>query len=258
MKRRIFCAVVLTITSLPLLFSVRTEAQETEKSKVLLFTRSQGFEHGPAKLQDDGTTICGQGLKQYFADRNIELVETQDGGVFDQDLDQYEAFIFYTSGNLEDEGGSKNPAAKAMSAEGVRKMIAAVRAGKGFVGIHSATDTHCSQKAENGEDLYTAFVGARFSGHGPQQFASVVVTEPVEMPWLKETGKKITNFEEWYTNNHHAKDLHVVLFQDTKGMEGQPHQRPDYPSTWIRQEGKGRRYPVRAGAVRLLCGGGAL
>ncbi len=159
MKRRTFFALALALTGLAISFTAQTEAQEAKKAKVLLFTRSQGFEHSPAKLLADGTTICGNGLKMYFADKNIELVETQDGGVFDGNIAQYDAFIFYTSGNLEDANGSKNPKAKPMSAEGLRRMIAAVNGGKGFVGIHSATDTHCKQKAENGEEENSSVKG---------------------------------------------------------------------------------------------------
>ena len=240
MKRRTMFVLALITAFLTVFSVIPVDAQETKKAKVLLFTRSQGFEHAPAKLLPDGTTVCGNALKKYFADKNIELVETQDGGAFDGNIDQYDAFIFYTSGNLEEEKGSKNDTAKPLSAEGLRRMIDAVKGGKGFVGIHSATDSHCKQKAESGEDLYTAFIGARFASHGPMQFASVVVTEPVELPWLKETGKKITNFEEWYAMRNYAQDIHVVLIQPTEGMEGKCYERPDYPSSWIRKEGKGR------------------
>lgn len=241
MKHRPFTVFALVAACLAAFFVVSAaSAQEAKKAKVLLFTRSQGFEHGPVKLLPDGTTLCGNALKKYFADKDIEVVDTQDGGVFDSDLGQYDAFIFYTSGNLQEEKGSKNESAKPMSEAGLKKMIDAVKDGKGFVGIHAATDSHCKLKNEAGEDLYTAFIGARFASHGPMQFASVVVTEPVELPWLKETGKKITNFEEWYAMRNYAKDMHVVLVQPTEGMDGKCYERPDYPSSWVRKEGKGR------------------
>lgn len=218
-------------------------AQSAKKAKVLHFTRSQGFEHGPAKLLDDGTTISGNALKNYLADKNIELIETQDGTAFDGDIDQYDGFIFYTSGNLEDACGSKNDKAKPLSAEGLKKMIAAVKAGKGFVGIHSATDTHCKQKAEDGVDLYTKFVGARFSGHGPQQFATVTIIEPTPFPHLKESGKRITTWEEWYAMKDINPDIHVLMIQETEGLDsgkGNCYDRPNFPSSWIRKDEKGR------------------
>jgi hypothetical protein len=106
MKRRYFLPLAVMAAFLGL--CTLLNAQEAKKAKVLHFTRSQGFEHDPAKLLPDGTTLSGQALKTYFADKNIELVETQDGGAFDGDLDQYDGFIFYTSGNLLDGGGSRN------------------------------------------------------------------------------------------------------------------------------------------------------
>lgn len=241
MKRRFFLFAALCAASM--LLAAGTFAQETKKDKVLFFSRSQGFQHDPAKLKDDGTTVCGQALKKYLAEKNIELTETQDGGAFDGDLTQYSGFIFYTSGNLEDGNGSKNDKAKPLSAEGVRNLIAAVKSGKGFVGIHSATDTHCKQKAEDGVDLYTRFIGARFAGHGPQQTATATVVSPADFPHLKVAGKSITAWEEWYTQKEYNKDIRVLLVQETEGMKnggGKDYERPPFPAAWLRLEGKGR------------------
>ena len=232
---------VLSIVAIAACVSLCTflNAQEVKPAKVLHFTRSQGFEHGPAKLLDDGTTPSGRGLKDYFADKNIELIEAQDGSLFDGDLEQYDAFIFYTSGNLLDARGSKNDQAKPMTADGLRKMIDAIRGGKGFVGIHAATDTH-SGLIEDGVDIYTKLVGGRFTSHGPQQFATLTVVEPTSFPFLKESGKRITTWDEWYAMNQFNKDMHVILIQETEGMEGKDYARPPFPLSWIRQEGQGR------------------
>ena len=238
MKQRYVLSLTVIITFLGLCSFLN--AQEAKKAKILHFTRSQGFEHGPAKLLDDGTTVSGQALKKYFADKNIEVVETQDGGVFDGDLNQYDAFVFYTSGNLLDEKGSKNDKAKPMSADGLRKMIAAVQAGKGFVGIHSGSDTHCNLKDDNGVDLYTKFVGSRFTGHGPLQFGTATIVQPATFPHLKDSGKRFTTWEEWYGMGQFNKDLHVILYMETAGMEGKDYERPPFPLCWVRKEGNGR------------------
>jgi type 1 glutamine amidotransferase len=37
-----------------------------------------------------------------------------------------------------------------------------------------------------------------------------------------------------------AENLHVILAQDTAGMEGAMYQRPPFPATWARTHGKGR------------------
>ena len=58
----------------------------------------------------------------------FDVVCSQDPKIFEGDLDQYDAIAFYTTG-------------KAISAEGKANLLEAIHGGKGFVGIHSATDT---------------------------------------------------------------------------------------------------------------------
>jgi type 1 glutamine amidotransferase len=244
MKRRDFLtasAVGLAALTTPAMAqSFRNRRQQGMKpAKVLHFTRSQGFEHDPAKQFDDGTTLSGRALKAYFADKQIELVETQDGNLFDGNLEQYDGFIFYTSGNLLSADGSKNDSSKPMTAAGLRKMIGAIRSGKGFVGIHAATDSHCGID-EDGVDIFTKLIGARFTSHGAQQFATLTIVQPTTFPFLKESGKRMTTWEEWYAMNQFSKDLHVLLVQETKGMAGGEYARPSFPATWIRKEGQGR------------------
>ena len=242
MKRRYFLSIALVaVTFLGL--STLVNAQEVKPAKILVFTRSQGFEHEPAKLLDDGTTGTGRLLKTYFTekDKKIEIVETQDGGVFDGDISQYDAFVFYTSGNLLDANGSKNDKAKPLTADGFRKLVATVQAGKGFVGIHAATDSHVGNLRDaDGVDLYTKFIGARFTSHGAQQTATLTVVQPTAFPGLKVDGGKIVTRDEWYAMNQFAKDMNVVLIQETEGMEGNDYARPPFPATWIRKEGEGR------------------
>jgi type 1 glutamine amidotransferase len=239
--KRFFLAALALLVAGSMFSTGSVFSQNTKKAKVLHFTRSQGFEHSPAKLLENGTTLSGNALKKYLGEKNIDLVETQDGRIFDGDMSQYDAFTFYTSGNLEDEGGSKNASARALSAAGLKKLIVAVQEGKGFVGIHSACDSHCKQKTEDGTDLFTSFIGARFASHGSQQVATAYATEPIQIPWIKALPDgKDTVHEEWYAMKQYNKDMHVVLVQQTEGMKDDPYNRPPYPSTWIRKEGKGR------------------
>ena len=242
MNRRYFLSFALVAASFLGLCAL-VNAQEVKPAKILVFTRSQGFEHEPAQLLADGTTGTGRLLKAYFAEKNknIEVVETQDGGVFDGDISQYDAFVFYTSGNLLDAGGSKNDKAKPLTEAGFRKLVATVQAGKGFLGIHAATDSHVGNlRDENGVDLYTKFVGARFTGHGDQQTATLTIVQPTAFPSLKVDGGKITTRDEWYAMNQFAKDMNVIMIQETAGMTGRDYERPPFPMSWLRKEGDGR------------------
>ena len=62
--------------------------------------------------------------------------------MFDSDLSQYDAFFFFTTGNLTEGGTDATPP---MSARGKEALLAAIRSGKGFIGVHSASDTFHSK-----------------------------------------------------------------------------------------------------------------
>ena len=87
----------------------------------------------------------------------IEVDCSQDGTVFDGDLDQYDAIAFFTSGDLYSPGGTGTP----MTPSGKQKLLDAVAAGKGFVGFHACTDSFHSKGEQI--DPYVAMVGASSS-----------------------------------------------------------------------------------------------
>ena len=123
------------------------------------------------------------------------------------------------------------------------KLLRTIATGKGFVGFHSATDSFHSKGPRNENqtelDPYIAMIGGEFIVHGAQQEATIRATSP-KFPGVKEFGEAVSLKEEWYTLKNFAKDLHVILVQDTEGMHGDCYQRPPSPATWARMHGKGR------------------
>jgi uncharacterized protein len=215
-------------------------AAETKK-KVLYFTRSAGFEHPPVIRKGDQLSASEKLLSQWGPEAGFEVVCSQDGAIFDGDLDQYDAFIFYTSGDLT--GKSKKPqAGEPMSPEGKKRLLAAIAAGKGFVGIHSATDTFRSA----GIDPYIAMVGGEFVTHGAQQKAPMKIVDP-KFPGMSGLGNEFSIHDEWYAQQKFPKDLHVILVQETAGMKGDCYKRPPFPATWARMQGKGRVFYTSMG-----------
>ncbi len=130
-----------------------------------------------------------------------------------------------------------------MSLEGKNKFLAAIEAGKGFVGIHACTDSFHSK---DGIDPYIAMVGGEFVVHGEQQKAPMKVVSP-NFPGMEGLGNAFSIFEEWYVLFKFAKDLHVILVQETEHMKGPVYQRPSYPATWARMQGKGRVFYTSMG-----------
>ena len=53
--------------------------------------------------------------------------------------------------------------------------------------------------------------------------------------------------DEWYALKNFAPDSHVLLVQQTAGMEGKMYHRPPYPGTWARRHGKGRVFYTSMG-----------
>jgi hypothetical protein len=210
-----------------------TASAAEKKQRVLYFTRSNGFEHEAVKRKDGKLGYGEQALIDMGAKAGFEVEVTKDGAVFDGDLSKWDCIAFYTSGNLTGKG--KDPGAD-MSEAGKKKLLEAIAAGKPFVGFHAATDSFRS----GGIDPYIAMIGGEFVSHGPQQVATVTNTS-ASFPGAKGIDKLAMN-EEWYAMAKYAKDLHVILVQETEGMKGDCYQRPNFPATWARMHGKGRVY----------------
>ena len=139
-----------------------------------------------------------------------------------------------------------------MTVRGKKRLLEAVAAGKGFVGFHSATDSfHSRGKANENQtevDPYIAMIGGEFITHGPQQIATMRVTSP-NFPGIREQNldDALDLNEEWYALKNFAKDMHVILLQETEGMRGECYQRPPFPATWARMHGKGRVFYTSLG-----------
>ncbi len=215
-------------------------AAESKKQKVLYFSRSAGFEHDAVKLKDGQPSISDRTLTELGKKHGFEVVCTKDGRVFDGDLDQYNAIVFYTSGDLTKPDKAGTPP---MSPEGKQKLLQKIAAGKGFVGLHAATDSFHSKGPSNQNqaevDPYIAMIGGEFIVHGAQQEATIRAASP-GFPGVKEFGEVQKLQEEWYTLKNFAKDLHVILIEDNEGMKGDCYQRPPFPCTWARMHRKGR------------------
>jgi type 1 glutamine amidotransferase len=243
------------LACLVLVVSASSFAAETPapKKKVLFFSKSSGFEHDAIKTY--GEPKFGYAfpvLKAIGAENNIEFTFSKDGSLFTPEyLAQFDAYFFYTTGDLtkikSDPRGDSNPP---MTPAGKAALLQAVANGKGFLGIHSATDsfhsfgrnTHVPERfLDDGDqaDDYVKMIGGEFIRHGAQQ-PSRLITADAKFPGMAAMPANFAPMEEWYSLKNFAPDLHVLLVQDTAGMKGAEYQRPPYPSTWVRLHGKGQ------------------
>ena len=139
-----------------------------------------------------------------------------------------------------------------MTKEGKKAFLEAIRNGKGFVGFHCAADTFHSS-GERGEsqpvnqrDPYINMLGGEFIVHGSQQSTTMTVADP-KFPGAGSLGPTFTMHEEWYSLKDFSENLHVLLMQETEGMKGSMYERPAYPATWIREQGKGHVFYTSMG-----------
>ncbi len=129
-------AAVLGAGSLDRAFAV----QKGSSKKVLFFTKSSGFEHSVIQRKDGKPAHAERILTDLGKEHGFEVVTTKDGTLFDPDkIGEWDAFAFETTGVLTEQGQHKdgNP----MSADGKKAFLDAIAAGKGFIGMHCATDT---------------------------------------------------------------------------------------------------------------------
>lgn len=235
---------LLGLASIPLGWAA---SAEPKKKRVLYFTRSAGFEHSVVRRKGGELSYSEKVLTAMGSWAGFEVECTQDGRVFDGNLEQFDTIAFYTSGDLTASQGN----GRAMTAAGKQKLIGAIAGGKGFVGFHSATDSFRSTgpatQGGSAVDPYISMLGGEFVAHGPEQEASLLIASHFPGVDGLACAEGFSFTDEWYTQKNFAKDLHVILVQETELMQGACYRRPDYPNTWARRHGKGRVFYTALG-----------
>lgn len=243
MKRRDLLKLASTALGLSALPLGSILAAEAKPKRILYFTRSAGYEHSVVHRQDGQLAFSEKILTEIGKRAGYEVECSQDGRVFDGNLAAYDAFAFYTSGDLTSPQGNGKP----MTAAGKQRLLDAVAGGKGFLGLHACTDSFRSHSTPTALDPFLAMVGAEFVAHDAQQEATLRIVS--KFPGIAGLGRQgcITLMEEWYAHRKFAKDLHVILVQETAAMQGPHYQRPPYPATWARMHGQGRVFYTSLG-----------
>ncbi len=230
-------------------FSKAMASARRAPKKVLFFTKSAGFPHSVIVREKGQPAHAERILTEIGKEHGFEVVTSKDGRLFEPDkIGEWDGFVFYTTGDLTTPGTDGEPP---LSAEGEKALYEAIRGGKGFVGMHSATDTfgHHGARNKGADDPFIQMIGGEFVSHGAQQEATIAVVDR-DFPGLRDGFGKSDSFritDEWYALKNIPEDLHVILVQKTEGMTGPMYDRPDYPSTWARNYGDGRVFYTSMG-----------
>ncbi len=191
------------------------------KSKVLIFCKTAGFHH-----QSIGAGIAA--IKLLGEKNNFEADTTTDAGKFTYgNLKKYAAVIF-----LNTTGDVLNDAQQT-------EFQKYIRSGKGYVGVHAATDT------EYDWPWYGELSGAYFGNHPKIQQAVLKVNGPVN-DFTKDLPAQWTKIDEWYNFKWISDKTHVVLTLDessyTGGKNGLAH-----PMSWYHEFDGGRAFTTALG-----------
>ena len=212
--------------------------------KMLFFTKSSGFEHSVIAQKGASRPTPARSWPTSARSNGFEVVVSKDGRMFEPDqIGQWDVFVFETTGDLTVPGGDKEPP---ISADGEKAFYEAIRGGKGFIG-HALRYRHLRppRQAEQGS-RGSLHPDDRRRVHHPRREQKARSQSPTPSfrespPGSARKGNRSTIKDEWYALKHMPDDLHVILYQVTEGMTGKMYERPNFPMTWARAYGKGRR-----------------
>ncbi|WOH46831.1 ThuA domain-containing protein [Bradyrhizobium sp. sBnM-33] len=201
---------------------------ERPRQRVLYFTYSAGYRHDVIPLSKAILTQLGSNSGVF------EVTATEDTSEFSPDnLERYAAVMFYTSGELPMSEAQKNA------------LLNFVRSGRGFLGVHSATDTFYTWPD------YLDLVGGYFNGHPWHQAVTIEVVDPSD-PLVAFLGNSLQVEDEIYQiSDFDYRRSRVLLRLDPSSVDlGKTgvHQRfYGWPLAWRRFYGEGRVFYTALG-----------
>lgn len=196
--------------------------------RVLYFTLSAGFKHEVIPESERILQQLGERSGQF------EVTVSQDPALLDaRTLAGYDVLMFYTTGEL--------PISRQQKAD----LLAFVEGGKGFVGVHSASDTFYDWPA------YGRMLGGYFDKHPWHEDITVRVEDPTHpatrhLPARFDIHDEIYQFKDWARD-----DVHMLLSLDTASVDlaaRDVHRSDgDFALGWTRQHGEGRVFYTALG-----------
>ena len=204
-----------------LLFVIFSTSSVSAKNKVLVFCKTAGFHHSsiPAGVI---------AIRQLGEQNNFTIDTTTNAEKFTpENLKQYSAVIFLsTTGDV-------------LNEQQQNAFEQYIRSGKGFVGVHAASDT------EYDWPWYGNLVGAYFKSHPAQQEAvlnvidrNTIATKHLPVEWKRK--------DEWYNFKWIAEGLHVLIKIDESSYKGGENG-TNHPMAWYHEFDGGKAFYTELG-----------
>lgn len=192
-----------------------------QQVRILVFSYTKGYAHASIKAGVAAVQKLG-------AAHNIRVDTTKNPAWFVRDtLKRYQAIVFLnTTGDVLND-------AQQMAFQQY------IRAGGGYMGIHSATDT------EKQWPWYSGLAGAIFDSHPAQQKAIVNVVDKSN-PATDFLPDHWERSDEWYNFREIRPDLHILLALDESSYKGGKNG-TNHPIAWYHSYDGGRAFYTGGG-----------
>lgn len=204
-------------------------APVTSRKRLLVVTHSTGFRH--SSIPD------GEAVLQRLGDAaGLDVSHARDGAGVARLLSSAAlagvdvvAFV-NTTGDL----GLPDP----------EPLLAWIRAGHAFLGVHAASDTYLKS------DAFLEMIGGRFASHGPNQADVEITVEDPSHPAVAHLTPRFRITDEIYEFTSNPRDrARILLSLDRHPGDGHPEAgRPgDFPLAWEKSYGAGRVFYTALG-----------
>ena len=209
-------------------YSTNNTAVLRAKPNILYLTHPAGFTHDVLPLSRQILTELGERTGAFV------ITATDDCSFLSREqLKKFDAVVFYTTGELP------------ISDEQKTAFLEFIKSGKGFVGIHSATDTFYKWPE------YGELVGGYFDGHPWHQDVTVNV-EDSHHPATRHLEKSFKIKDEIYQMKNFSRSrVNVLLSLDTTSVDltlpAVHRTDKDFALAWYREYGKGRAFYTALG-----------
>jgi type 1 glutamine amidotransferase len=212
------------------------QGHDDKRFSALIFSKTAAFRHTECIPQ---ATVA---IAQMAARRGFEVDATENAAAFtDENLANYDVVIFLcTTGDVVNEAQQS-------------AFERYIRAGGGYAGIHSASDT------EYDWAWYGGLVGAYFRDHpgsvNPQFQVATMIVEDRRTAATQRLGRTWTREEEWYNFRTNPRDsVHVLLSVDESTYDPRGYSVPggspgmgDHPISWCQPYDGGRAFYTALG-----------
>jgi type 1 glutamine amidotransferase len=198
---------------------------------LLMITHSAGFKH-------DYLPVAREVVRSLGVESGMfNVTATEDCAIINrEDLKRFDAILFATIGELP------------MTGEQKMDLVDAVKWGKGFIGVHNATDTLYSFPE------YGRMIGGYFQGHPwTQEFTAVV--EDRNHPATRHLPERFKVKDEVYTFRDWSRErTHVLVSLENSSVDLSKGTRPDndYALCWCHDYREGRVFYTAFGHFKEL------